>query len=125
MQALNGSYPYVAAEYSFLVRILLLFSGIKLDIPVFEFFSEERNTVAVGGRKKYHSAFLIHGFIRKYIEYRGGIFTYTRYGNLLLAVLISFMIILIFGNRYVGSILRLICTGKGVELLCQKAFKRK
>ena len=58
--------------------------------------------------------YLLHGFINRYLVNLKGIFIYSRNVNIGLAVLISFLIVLLFGNKYIGSLGKLIFTGEGI-----------
>lgn len=125
VQAMYGSYSYAAANYSFLVRVLLLFVGINWIFFFLCYFPEKKIPLLSSVGKNTLILFLVHGFFRKYIEFRGGMFIYSRYGNWGLAALISLIIILVFGNKYVGSALRMFFTGQWIELLFHKIQKPK
>lgn len=43
------------------------------------------------------------------------IFIYSRNVNMALAILLSIFVVLVFGNRYVGSLGKLIFTGDGIS----------
>lgn len=118
--ALYGSCSYAVANDSFVVRILLLLAGINWIFFFLCCVPKQRIPLISSIGKNTLVLFLAHGFIKKYMESMGGVFTYSRYGNLGLAFLVSLAIVLIFGNKYAGNILRLFFTGCGMELLWQK-----
>lgn len=111
---LYGSRSYVAADYNILIKALLLLCGInwimlfmwvfpRIKIPLVSCVGE--NTLVI---------FLAHGFIKKLMERLGGIFVYSRVVNIGLAVLISLIIVFIFGNKYIGALGRYVCTGEWI-----------
>lgn len=122
---LYGAYSYAAAGYSFVVRLLLLLAGINWIFFFLCNFPQQKLPLISSVGKHTLILFLIHGFVKKYIESRGGVFIYSEHVNVRIAVLLSFIILLIFGNRYVGSALRLISTGEGMQLLWRKIHGTK
>lgn len=121
---LYGSYPY-AAGYSFVLRLLLLLAGINWIFFFLCIFPQQKLPLISSVGKYTLIPFLIHGFMKIYIANRGGVFIYSKYVNMGIAVLLSLIILLIFGNQYVGRALRLIFTGEGMRLLWRKIHGRK
>lgn len=118
--ALYGSYPYSAEGCSLAMRALLLVLGVNW-IFFFLCYFPKRELPLLSSVGKYSlTVYLAHGFIKLYLANRGGIFVHSGYVNVGLAGLISLVIVFLFGNKYVGKILRLIFTGQGIELLSQK-----
>lgn len=112
---LYGSYSYEGAGYSILIKGMLLLCAVNWICFFMWIFPESRIPVISSIGKNTLIVFLFHGFIKKYLESVGGVFIYSRYANIGLAVLISSIIVLIFGNRYVGTVGKQIVTGEGIE----------
>lgn len=112
---LYGSYSYEGAGYSILTKGMLLLCAVNWICFFMWIFPESRIPVISSIGKNTLIVFLFHGFIKKYLESVGGVFIYSRYANIGLAVLISSIIVLIFGNRYVGTVGKQIVTGEGIE----------
>ena len=118
--ALYGSYSYAAGDYSFVVRLLLLLAGINWIFFFLWFFPQHKLPLISSIGKYTLIPFLLHGFLKKYLEHRGSFFVYSTYVNMGIAVLLSLIILLIFGNQYVGSALRLFFTGEGIHRIRRK-----
>lgn len=65
VQALYGSYPYAAGEYSFLMRIILLVIGINWILLFLSCFPRRRIPLLSTVGRNTMQLFLAHGFIRK------------------------------------------------------------
>lgn len=112
---LYGSYSYEGAGYSIFIKGLLLLCALNWICFFMWFFPGVNIPVISSIGKNTLIIFLLHGFIKKYLESIGGVFIYSRYVNMGLVVLISGIIVLSFGNRYAGAVGEQIFTGKGIE----------
>lgn len=119
VRAFYGSYPYAEAG-SPLIRALLLVVGINWAFFFLCFAPKGRIPVLSAMGKYTLIPFLMHGFIKLYMENQGGFFVYSRFGNLALAVALSLVILLVFGNPYVGKALQTIFTGRWIQRLWEK-----
>jgi fucose 4-O-acetylase-like acetyltransferase len=100
---LYGALSYSTVGYTISLKAALLFLGInwcfffmwimpKRQIPVISIIGQ--NTLPV---------YLLHGFIKLYLEKQCNIFVYSKTVNMMLAVLISSLIVALFGNKYFGN----------------------
>lgn len=121
---LYGSGSYVSAGYSVWIKSVLFLCGVNWIFFFMWVFPKRRIPIISSIGQNTLTVFLCHGFIRKYLESRETIFIYSKSVNIGLAVLISFVIILILGNKYVGTLGRLIFTGEGIEKLLKNIKKR-
>ena len=109
-----GSNSYVSAQYTILIKGMLLLCGINWILFFMWIFPKFKIPVASSIGKNTLTIYLLHGFIKRYLVNLKGIFIYSRNVNIGLAVLISFLIVLLFGNKYIGSLGKLIFTGEGI-----------
>lgn len=111
---LYGSNSYANAQYSILIKFMLMLCGINWILFFMWIFPKFKIPVISSIGKNTLTVFLLHGFIKCYLGKAGGIFMYSRNVNIGLAVLISFLIVLLLGNKYIGSLGKLIFTGEGI-----------
>ncbi len=112
---LYGSNSYANAEYTILIKGILLLCGINWILFFMWIFPGTKIPGMSLIGKNTLTVFLLHGFIKRYLGNMDGIFIYSRNVNMGLAVAISFVIVLLFGNKYIGSLGKLIFTGEGIE----------
>lgn len=107
--ALFGSVPYQQGELMWYIRLEMLmvafiWSGIfMLLVPDCKFL----------GKIETFPIYVMHGFVILYLK-KHTPFLYSMPLNLLIASLISIMVILLFGNKYVGWIIGFIFRGEWV-----------
>lgn len=111
---LYGSHSYANAGYSILIKGILLLCAINWIFFFMWAFPSFKIPVISSIGKNTLIVFLLHGFVRKYLEHIGGVFIYSKNVNIGLMILISSVIVFMFGNRYVGTMGKLIFTGEGI-----------
>ena len=100
---LYGSYSYEKAGHNPLIKAFLLLCALawiaillsvapKKKIPLISCLGQ--NTLAV---------FLLHGFVIKLVK-KYELFVYSQPANLLLAIILSLLIILLFGNPWIAGL---------------------
>lgn len=108
--ALYGSYSYESGEFSFLVRVELM--GIAfIWVVIFWILIPDRK---IFKRVDTFPIFALHGFIVMYLR-KHNPFIYSVPKNLFMAAAISVMILMLFGNKYVSRIVRLVLMGQWIE----------
>lgn len=112
---LYGSYSYVNAGYSILIKGLLLLCASNWILFFMWIFPNFKIPFISSIGKNTFNIFLLHGFIKKYLESHGGVFVYSKNVNIGLAILMSSVIVLVFGNKYIGTLGKLVFTGEGIR----------
>ena len=111
---LYGSNSYVNAEYTILIKGILLLCGINWILFFMWIFPVVKIPIISSIGKNTLTIFLMHGFIKLYLGSKGGIFIYSRNVNMGLAAVISLVVILLFGNKYFGLLGKQVFTGQGI-----------
>ena len=111
---LYGSNSYVNAEYTILIKGILLLCGINWILFFMWIFPVVKIPIISSIGKNTLTIFLMHGFIKLYLGSKGGIFIYSRNVNIGLAAVISLVVILLFGNKYFGLLGKQVFTGQGI-----------
>ncbi len=115
-QTLYGSYSYEAASFGPHIRLLQMFFAIgwiaflviimpNVKIPLISTLGA--NTLSI---------FLMHGFVIR-LAGKHKIFHYTYEKNLIFAIVLSLMVMVIFGNKWIAKLFHLIFSGKWCSLL--------
>lgn len=100
---LYGSYSYEKAGYDPLIKIILLVCGFAWVIFLLCAIPDKKIPfVSLFGRNTL-SVFLLHGFIVRLAK-KHGIFSFSETGNILLAIVLSLIMICLFGNPWVARL---------------------
>lgn len=108
---LYGSYSYEGAGFGLAERAVLLMIAWIWILALFHFVPNRKILVFSDCGKGTFSVFLIHGFIQRWLR-KCGFFDQDLQGNLILAVAVSVLIILLFGNRYFSRAFDYIVRGR-------------
>ena len=112
---LYGSLSYARGHYNFIIKGILLLCGINWIFFFMWIIPSKSIPLITSVGKNTLIIFLLHGFIVKSLEHIGGIFVYSKAVNICLAALISLVIVFLFGNDFMGSLGKMVFTGKGIE----------
>lgn len=112
---LYGSLSYARGHYNIFIKGFLLLCGINWIFFFMWIIPSKSIPLITSVGKNTLVIFLLHGFIVKYFKYIGGIFVYSKSVNICLAAWISLVIVFLFGNYYIGSLGKLVFTGKWIE----------
>lgn len=118
-RVLYGSYPYKNAEYTPSTKIMLLLIGLIWIVFLLTVIPNVKIPLmsSIGGASL--PVFLMHGFcVRLLNHYK--FFSYSTLENILLALVISFGILLLFGNPVSAFLCRRLCTGWWMETIVKK-----
>lgn len=103
--ALQGAYSYAASSSTIIDRGLMLLTA-TCWIILFEILIPDRKIFIVSTiGQNTMPIYLMHGFIIRYF-YFIRLFHFSLISNLLLACIVTVILMLIFGNRYVGKLFR-------------------
>ena len=120
-QMFYGSLSYQNIPgFSVGIRALLLGIALCWIVTLMWIFPKRRiPLVSVLGQNTL-GIFLFHGFIQIAMRSHPEIFTYDLATNMWLAAGISLAIVIFFGNKYIGLLVRTLCTGAVVLSLLEK-----
>ena len=107
--SLYGSLSYGQGEFLWYIRLEMLVVAF-LWCGVFMVLVPDRKIL---GRVDTFPVYVMHGFIVLYIK-KYNPFLYSQPVNLLIASLISTAVILLFGNKYVGRVIKFFFRGEWV-----------
>lgn len=94
---LYGSYSYENGNYSFIFKIMwILLSICELFIFLSIIPNKKINIISTVGTTTL-CTYLLHGFIIKIFEFKVVIFNFSEYINIILALVISIIILILFG----------------------------
>jgi len=111
---LYGAYSYEKAEFGLAGRAILLLVAMIWIIALFQFVPNIKLPVFSNLGKGTFSVFLIHGFIQRWLR-KGGFFDLDLYNNFILAIAVSVLIVLLFGNQYFSSVFNYVVRGRMIR----------
>lgn len=120
---LHGSNNYQLEGYEPMIKFILLIIGASWIIffLVFPFLDKKIPFLTSIGQNTF-PIFLLHGFCIKLAK-KYEIFRFIPNENLLLAIILSFVIVIAFGNPYVGKIFQRVFTGNWILERMKKVDK--
>lgn len=102
---LYGSYSYEKAGYNPLIKALLLVCGFAWIIFLLSAIPDKKIPfISLFGQNTL-SVFLLHGFVLRLVK-KHSIFAFSETGNLLLAIILSLILICLFGNPWITRLFR-------------------
>ncbi len=110
---LYASYSYAQAGYNPLIKALLLLIGFAWIVFLFSTIPDKKLPIISTLGQKTIAIFLLHGFIVKLVK-KHEIFIYTEIQNLLLALLLTAIILSIFGNYQNSKLFQKLFTGNWI-----------
>ncbi len=100
---LYGSYSYEKAGYNPLIKAILLVCGFAWIIFLLSVMPDKKIPfVSMFGQNTLY-VFLLHGFIVR-LANKQGVFSFSEIGNLLLAIVLSLILICLFGNPWIARL---------------------
>ncbi len=111
---LHGSNNYQLEGYEPMIKFILLIIGASwIILFLFLPFLDKKIPFLTSMGQNTFPVFLLHGFCIK-LASKYNIFQFTPRENLLLALVLSVVIVIVFGNPYVGKIFQRIFTGNWI-----------
>lgn len=103
---LYGAGSYAAGGYNLVIRLALM--GLALNWIGLLYLSMPVRRLPVLAAIGQHSmaVYVLHGFVRKYLEARQFVFVYDQWTNLAYSALLTVLLLLLFGNPFVSRLLR-------------------
>jgi len=102
---LYGSYSYEKAGHNPLIKVILLICGFVWIVFLLSAIPDKKIPfVSLFGQNTL-SVFLLHGFIVKLAK-KHGLFAFSEFENLLLAIVLSLILICLFGNPWIAGLFR-------------------
>ena len=120
---LHGSNNYQLEGYEPMIKLILLIIGFNWIIffLLFPFLDKKIPFLTSIGQNTF-SIFILHGFCIK-LASKYKIFRFIPRKNILLAFVLSFVIVIVLGNPYVGKIFQRIGTGNWILERIKKVDK--
>lgn len=113
-QILYGSYTYSDLNYSPIIKIFLLCFGLIWTVYLLLIVSDKKIPFITSLGQHTFAVFLLHGFIVKLCK-KYAIFHYTEEKNFLLTLILTALIVVTFGNRFVAEGFEILFTGKWLD----------
>lgn len=102
---LYGSYSYEKAGYNPLIKFILLVCGFAWIVFLLSAMPDKKIPFVSMFGQNTLSVFLLHGFIVR-LSKKHGLFAFSEFENLLLAIVLSLILISLFGNPWIAGLFR-------------------
>ena len=118
---LYGSYSYESANYNIEYKIVFMLIAFSWIIFLYLLTPNIKiNYISILGSNTF-TIYLFHGFFVKYLQSER-FFIFDINTNLYLSLLISIILVIFFGNKYISKVLRFIFCGDFFIFIYKKLF---
>lgn len=104
-KVLYGSYSYVSGDYNPIIKFLLLIFSICWIVILKKVIPNKKIPCVSTIGKNTFSIYIVHGFVVKLAQ-KYDIYKYNEFQNIMLAILITIVILILFGNDCVCRVIK-------------------